>query len=225
MSGRTYQQYCGVAAALDVVGERWTLLLVRDLLLGPLRYRDLAALQPAMASDLLTARLRKLEAHDLVERVELPPPTSATVYRLTDAGRGLEPVIESLAVAGARLLPPALDAPDGWGFRAGWGLATIAEHLGDQAPEGGGIELVCDGWVTSMRRDGDRAAVERAPAPAADARIIADDRLALGVLTGHVKPADVEVDGDRRVLRSWISAIRRTAPDVILAPTPRTTRD
>jgi DNA-binding HxlR family transcriptional regulator len=93
-SGKRYEQYCAVARTLDVVGERWTLLIVRDLLMGPKRYTDLRQGLPGIATDILTTRLRTLEAAGFVRRRELPRPAPATVYELTDAGqRRLAPAL------------------------------------------------------------------------------------------------------------------------------------
>lgn len=94
---RSYDQACPVAHALDVVGERWTLLLVRDLMFGPLRFTDLRDGLPGLAPNLLTERLRLLVDHGLVEQVELPPPAARRVYALTARGRGLAPVVHELA--------------------------------------------------------------------------------------------------------------------------------
>jgi DNA-binding HxlR family transcriptional regulator len=93
-----------VASALDVLGERWTLLIVRDLALGPKRYTDLREGLPGIATDLLTARLRTLESAGYVARRELPRPAPAVVYELTDAGRRLTPVIVALAEVGFEML-------------------------------------------------------------------------------------------------------------------------
>src|SRR5919106_2897508 len=101
---RGYGQYCAVASALDVVGERWTLLIVRDLFLGPKRYTDLRTGLPGIATDLLTARLRTLESAGLVRRRTLPRPAPATVYELTERGRLLGPVLRGLAQVGFTLL-------------------------------------------------------------------------------------------------------------------------
>src|SRR6266536_4496383 len=86
ISRKTYEQYCPVARTLDVVGERWTLLIVRDLLMGPKRYTDLRVGLPGIATDILTARLRTLEEAGFVRRRDLPPPAPATVYELTEDG-------------------------------------------------------------------------------------------------------------------------------------------
>src|SRR5919106_5801256 len=109
---RSYREYCAIARSLDLVGQRWTLLIVRDLFLGPQRYSDLLAGLPGIATDILTARLRTLEVEGLVRRRELPPPAHATVYELTETGRGLGPLIRALGEVGLTLLDtPAPDQP------------------------------------------------------------------------------------------------------------------
>ena len=95
MAPREYGQSCSLACALDRIGERWTLLIVRELSLGPLRFSDLARRVGGAPTDVLTKRLRELEQHGIVQRRELDPPASAVVYELTELGRGLEgPMIE-----------------------------------------------------------------------------------------------------------------------------------
>jgi len=93
---RSYRQHCGAAAALDAIGERWSLLVVRELLDGPKRYSDLLAGLPGVATDVLAARLRHLEAEGVVGRRSLPPPAASRVYELTDEGRRLEPLLVEL---------------------------------------------------------------------------------------------------------------------------------
>lgn len=104
MTGKSYEQYCGVARALDLVGERWTLLVVRELYGGPKRYTDLLAGIPGIATDMLAARLKTLEENEVVARRVLPPPAASTVYELTELGRGLEPVLRELGRWGLQLL-------------------------------------------------------------------------------------------------------------------------
>lgn len=107
---RRYDNYCPVARSLDVLGERWTLLVVRDLLMGPRRYTDLREALPGIATDLLTARLRTLEDAGYVQRRELPRPARVTVYELTGSGRQLRHVVIELARLGLEHLgPPAAD--------------------------------------------------------------------------------------------------------------------
>jgi DNA-binding HxlR family transcriptional regulator len=95
MGRREYDQPCSLACALDRIGERWSLLIVRELLLGPLRFSDLARAVGGAPTDILTKRLRGLEESGIVRRIELEPPASGTAYELTDLGRDLErPLLE-----------------------------------------------------------------------------------------------------------------------------------
>ncbi|MGV0835899.1 winged helix-turn-helix transcriptional regulator [Mycolicibacterium thermoresistibile] len=104
MATRSYGQHCAVAKSLDIVGDRWTLLIVRDLLDGPQRYGDLLAGLRPIATDVLAGRLRQLEQHGLVRRRELPRPASGNVYELTDDGAALEGVVHAFARWGRSLL-------------------------------------------------------------------------------------------------------------------------
>jgi DNA-binding HxlR family transcriptional regulator len=99
---RTYQDPCGIARALDVVGERWALLVVRELLLGPKRFTDLRAGLPHVGPDVLAQRLRELEQAGVVRRARLPAPAAARVYALTEWGRELEPVVLGLGRWGSQ---------------------------------------------------------------------------------------------------------------------------
>lgn len=99
---RTYGQACGVAHAMDLLGERWAVLIVRDLLLGPKRFSDVQAGLPAAGPNVLTQRLRDLEAAGVVRRRTLPPPAGSRVYELTEWGAELEPVISRLGLWGSR---------------------------------------------------------------------------------------------------------------------------
>jgi DNA-binding HxlR family transcriptional regulator len=104
---KSYDQYCPIAGALDVVGERWTLLIARELLTGPQRFTDLRSGLPGIPPNLLSSRLRELEESGLICRRQLPPPAARTVYELTEEGRGLEPTLRALARWGMhRLAPP-----------------------------------------------------------------------------------------------------------------------
>lgn len=109
MPGKTYDQYCGIAAALDVVGDRWTLLILRELSFGRRRFTDLRTSLPGIASNLLTDRLRDLQGAGLVEQQELQPPAARTVYALTSEGRRIGPVLGALAKFGLPLLDDPVD--------------------------------------------------------------------------------------------------------------------
>lgn len=99
---RSYGDPCGIARALDVVGERWALLVVRELVLGPKRFTDLKAHLPGIATDVLSQRLRQLEQAGVLEQTSLPAPASGRAYALTDRGHGLEPVLHALGRWGSQ---------------------------------------------------------------------------------------------------------------------------
>ena len=106
-TNRSYGDACGIARALDIVGERWALLVVRELLLGPQRFSDLRRALPGASSNMLTDRLRELDGHGVIQRRTLPPPAGSSVYELTGWGRELEPVILALGGWALRVpLPP-----------------------------------------------------------------------------------------------------------------------
>src|ERR1700730_1616256 len=116
---KRYGQACAIARALDVLGERWSLLLVRELTLGPRRYRDLATGRPGIPSHILAARLNNLQAAGGITRRSLPAPTDVTVYELTEAGRALQPALKELLDWGLRYGPEPSEDDAG---APGWGL-------------------------------------------------------------------------------------------------------
>ena len=114
---KRYEQYCPMAHALDLVGDRWALLVVRELMHGPKRYTDLVDGLQGIGTNILAARLRELEEHGVVARRTLPPPAASRVYELTGYGRELRPAMRELALWGARSLGPPADKDelfDGW---------------------------------------------------------------------------------------------------------------
>src|SRR5436305_7430302 len=131
--GKRYEQYCPVAHALDVVGDRWALLVVRELTQGPKRYTDLAGGLPGIGTNILAARLRDLEAAGIVMKRTLPPPAASRVYELTDYGLELKPVMRELALWGARSLGPPTAADE---FFPGWLVCPVDMILGPLAPAG-----------------------------------------------------------------------------------------
>src|SRR3954469_4934466 len=121
LMAKRFEQYCPVAHALSLVGERWSLLVVRELLKGARRYTDLAAGLPGIGTNILATRLRDLEAAGVLHRRKLPPPAASTVYELTPYGAGLEEVIHAIARWGARSLGLPRredDLEPGWGLNA-----------------------------------------------------------------------------------------------------------
>jgi DNA-binding HxlR family transcriptional regulator len=164
MARRSYEQFCTLATALDVVGERWTLLIVRELMLGPRRFTDLLDGLPGIGRNLLAARLKHLEEEGLVRRDTLPPPAASRVYELTEHGRGLGPALAELGRWGVERLgerrpeqtfnpawgmfplsymadrEAARDLDETWEFRIGPATFTLRVSGGRVIPRSGGTE-------------------------------------------------------------------------------------
>ena len=130
---KRYDHYCPVAHALDIVGERWALLVIRELLEGPKRYTDLAEGLPGIGTNILAARLRDLEAAGVITKKTLPPPFASRVYELTDYGLELKPVMRELALWGARSLGPPTAEDE---LFPGWLVCPVDMILGPLAPTG-----------------------------------------------------------------------------------------
>jgi DNA-binding HxlR family transcriptional regulator len=133
MAAHRYQQYCGLARALDVAGDRWTLLMVRELLPGPRRFTDLLDGLPGISRKLLTERLRALEREGVVARQTLPPPAARQVYELTDDGRDLAAVMGPLIGWGARRLGERKPTES---FRARWSAVAMSAFADREAAKG-----------------------------------------------------------------------------------------
>jgi DNA-binding HxlR family transcriptional regulator len=130
---KRYDQYCPVCHALGLVGERWALLVVRELLRGPKRYTDLLEGMPGIGTNILAARLRELEQGGILRKRKLPPPAASTVYELTEYGQELEEALYALARWGAKTLGP----PDkGDELYPDWGLNAFAALLDPEAARG-----------------------------------------------------------------------------------------
>ncbi|HEX6703008.1 MAG TPA: helix-turn-helix domain-containing protein [Gaiellaceae bacterium] len=130
---KRYDQYCPVAHALDLVGDRWALLVVRELMHGPKRYTDLAEHLPGIGTNILAARLRDLEANGILAKRTLPPPAASRVYELTDYGCELKSVMRELALWGARSLGPPTDEDE---LFPGWLANAVEVVLAPIAPPG-----------------------------------------------------------------------------------------
>src|SRR5829696_3642978 len=133
MTQHRYQQYCALARALDVAGDRWTLLIVRELAPGPRRFTDLIDGLPGIPRKLLTDRLRALERDGIVDRQELPPPAARQVYALTGDGRDLAVAMGPLIAWGARRIG---DRKPGESFRARWPAVAMAGLADREAARG-----------------------------------------------------------------------------------------
>jgi DNA-binding HxlR family transcriptional regulator len=202
---RTYGDRCGIARALDIVGERWALLVVRELLLGPKRFTDLRAGLPQIGPDVLSQRLRELEASGVVERDKLPPPAAAQVYGLTERGRALEPVVLALGRWGSQAPVPSADAPLG-ADAAMLALKTMFQGRGLRATYE--VRLGEDRY--SVRIDGDRLDIERGGAHDPDATIATDPGTLATVLWHGGAESDLHVEGSRRSVSRLLDLFRKT---------------
>ncbi len=184
---RRYDQYCPVCHALDLVGERWSLVIVRELLKGPKRYTDLIDGMPGVGTNILAARLRDLEAGGIVQKRKLPPPAASTVYELTEYGRELEEPLYALARWGARSLPPPPKSED---FYPDWGLNAFAALLDPHAARGltaTYVVRVADDVYTVQLEDS-KVHVEIGAADEADLDFATDRDTFFGLASGELDP-------------------------------------
>jgi DNA-binding HxlR family transcriptional regulator len=202
---RSYGQYCSVAKALDVIGDRWTLLIVRELLIrGACRYTDLRNGLPGIATNLLADRIRELEAAGLVRREEAPPPIATTLVHLTETGRELEPVLKALGWWGIRFMREFVDTDE---FRGQWFAYPVEFFLRDRDPDAppASIELRAgpDPAVIDVSGGAIRLRVGSVPAP--DLVLAGRPQLIAALLTGQFTAAEVtalgmEISGDASLL-------------------------
>jgi DNA-binding HxlR family transcriptional regulator len=183
---RSYDEYCAVAKSLDVVGDRWTLLIVRELMLrGACRYTDLRNGLPGIASNLLADRLRELERGDVVAREDAPPPIATTLFHLTPRGEELRPVIDALFRWGMPLM--AEQKPDD-AVQSHWLAGALAETLADGRPGEAPIEIELqtgDQPITIETSDGTVRA-RLAPAENPVLTLIGEARPVMGLLLGRL---------------------------------------
>jgi len=212
---RVYGQHCGLAQALDLVGERWALLIVRELMAGPRRYTDLAAGLVSIPSNVLAARLRELESAGLIARRRLDPPAASTVYELSARGHELEPAVTALARFGMRVLPPAAE---GRPFRAHWLVLAIMARfdaaVAAELSESYEFEVPGEALVSLTVVEG-RPEVRMGPAVEPAVRIVADAPTLLGMTEGSVDPAQALARG--AVIEGDPSALVRLA-EILPAP-------
>jgi DNA-binding HxlR family transcriptional regulator len=193
---RTYGDPCGIARALDLIGERWALLVVRELLLGPKRFTDLRAGLPHVGPDMLAQRLRELEQVGVLRRGKLPPPAGARVYELTDWGRELEPVVLALGRWGSQAPFPPEQADLGTDALI-IALKTLFDPERARALRGSTFELRLGEDVFALRV-GERG-LEAARGPAADpVATIATDPDVLQHVLWHGRNDGPQIRGDRR---------------------------
>jgi DNA-binding HxlR family transcriptional regulator len=215
---RSYRQFCALARTLDVVGERWTLLVLRELLLGPRRFRDLLDGLPGIGPNLLTARVRHLEAEGLIAQKVLPPPAASRVYVLTDRGRALDEALVALARWGTNPIAPP--RPDDRLDPAWYALALRAsfrpehaEHISED------YEFRADGVTFHLRvRDG-HADASQGPAPAPALVLTTTTERFLAVLTGRSRPRAAELHGEQAAFERLLAMFALPAPRAATAGT------
>lgn len=180
---RSYGQYCALGRALDHIGHRWTLLIVRELLLGPKRFTDLRDGLPGIANNLLADRLNHLQDDGLVTRRELPPPAASTVYELTEPGRELREAIDALIRWGGRWMTTGRQGDE---FRVDW-LALALDALGTVTIKSDTmVELDIDGESVCLAVRNHHLSIIRTPQEQPDLRIIADAPTILGLAAGQI---------------------------------------
>jgi DNA-binding HxlR family transcriptional regulator len=206
---RSYNQYCGLAKSLDVVGERWTLLVVRNLLLGPLRYSDLLRGLPGITTNLLAKRLREMEEFGLIEKVRGAGSDSGFVYRLTTLGGGLEPVVHALAHWAWEWMP----APQKGELRSlEWLLVALRRrYLGGASLR---VEVVADDVPYRIILNKSRAEIVRGATPSPDLTLrgsgTAISQLFLDRSPVGRAPTGVDVEGGSTALRTLLGAFAKT---------------
>ena len=200
---RSYDQYCAAARALDAVGDRWTLLVVRELLGGPRRYTDLHADLPGVSTDVLASRLKDMERDGLATRRRLPPPSAASVYELTDRGRGLRPVLTTLCEWGA---PALAERRPTDAVRAHWFAIPLLRAL--EAPDRVAlVEVRLDEGVFHLRLGhGAPSPYGDGPADAPDVRLTLDADTCTALAAGELTLAEgvgagrIKVEGEAALL-------------------------
>ncbi|TML68475.1 MAG: transcriptional regulator [Actinobacteria bacterium] len=213
---RKFDQYCPVAHALSLVGDRWSLLIVRELLHGPKRYTDLTNGLPGIGTNILAARLRDLEESGVVQKRTLPPPAASTVYELTEYGAGLKEALYALARWGARTIGPP--GPDDELYPE-WGVNALPALFDANAARGltETYALVVDGDAFSARVvDGSLEAMMGA---AKDADVVVEMNMEtfFGLASGELAPRNAVKSGRARVQGS-LEALERCFRVLSLAP-------
>jgi DNA-binding HxlR family transcriptional regulator len=203
---RSYGQYCSVAKALDLIGDRWNLLIVRELLLrDSCRYTDLRDGLPGIATNLLADRLRGLEQAGIVAREDAPPPVAATLFTLTERGQELGPILRQLGRWGAPLM---LEPADQDAFRGHWLAFPVELFLADQTPEAPPVTIELRTGEEPMTIETEAGAVRARIGSAEEPDLVlsAPPQVMIGLLSGKLALADarargLKCEGDANALR------------------------
>jgi DNA-binding HxlR family transcriptional regulator/putative sterol carrier protein len=205
---RTYGEACGIPRALDRVGERWALMIVRELLLGPKRFTDLRTGLPAVSPDVLAQRLRELNEAGVVQKRKLPPPAASQVYELTEWGFELEPVVLALGRWGARA--PA--APEGAGMSFDAHITSLMTLFGPDLAEGfeANVELRLDEQVFRATVADGQFEIVRGEAVGPEVTIQTDPGTLIALIHGRrplaeaLTAGDIAIAGDEQVAERFL---------------------
>jgi DNA-binding HxlR family transcriptional regulator len=213
---RSYRQRCALAKTLDVVGDRWTLLIVRELLIrGACRYSDLRAGLPGVATNLLAQRLRAMEKAGIITREEAPPPVATTLLRLTPRGQELERVVLELGRWGAPLLKTGSSRDK---LLAHWLVLPLKLHLTDRRPNDRAcsIEIRADGETITVNADQGSVNARLGRCENPDATVSGDAHAILQFFAGRLdtaaaKSAGVRFEGSAAAIARVIRKERASA--------------
>lgn len=216
MKRRSYNQFCALASALDIVGERWNLLIVRELLAGPRRYKDLIDGLPGVSTNLLAERLKDLEGIGIIRRCVLPPPAGSTVYELTPLGEALETSMIELGKWGSRFLPPSCDEVNLPSIGA-ISLALKAFFRPEPAQDiNATYELHLDQEVLYVNVSGGEIKVHQGQFRKPDAVFYTNMQVFVALFTGQIDPDEavssnfLRIDGDPDALKRFLSLSKAT---------------
>lgn len=218
MKTRSYNQLCGLSYALDVIGERWTMLIVREMVAGPRRYKDLIEGLPDISTNLLSERLKSLEHQGIIVRRVLPPPAGSAVYELTPLGQSLEPTLIELGRWGSQFVPEAVEGVHV--LRAGSYALTLktffnADLAADMDER---YALHVGNEILNVQIQAGTIQVEQASHPIGETQIYTDVPTYLGLLDGSVSPESalaqglLKIEGDFDALKRLLAMCHIVVP-------------
>ena len=196
---KSYNQYCGLAYALDIIGERWTLLIIRELIAGPRRFTDLMAGLPGISTNLLSERLKRLEQQGILSRHTLPPPAGSTVYELTSLGQALEKTLLELGKWGSQFVPPSAEGATL--LNVGSYALTLRTFFRPEQAQGVNetYELRIDHEVLQVQIKEGEIHVHQGETRTADAIFQTDMPTYLGLLQRQIQPDEAVSKGLNRI--------------------------
>jgi len=211
MKTRSYNQYCGLAYALDIVGERWTLLIVRELIAGPRRFTDLLEGLPGISTNLLSERLKELEQQGMLRRRTLPPPAASSVYELTALGRALEQTLLELGKWGSQFVPASSEGAAV--LHASSYALTLKTFFRPEQAQGlrETYELHIGNEVLQVQINDGAIRVQQGEALKADMVLYSDVSSYLALLSGEIQPDEaissglIRIEGDPGALHRFVN--------------------